>query len=284
MTVQPLRFLVSVDEHWRVTFSCPALELSGPSRVMRQLPDAEGGIFPLAPTAELAGPEDDRLECCVLYCCTQDAAVLTEGRQRIIDRNLDPALGTSRFGGYLFHTLIGAAAWKWIRDVASAKHTRCIELALSWANGDANLNRLNWEMMHDGRGFLAAGLPGVTVAITRLVAGTEGDRWEPKQVDFPPRILFVVGTTLNDPSIRRRPSSSACYGSCGIAAGGSAPACSRTPGPKTWSESSAASVPMSSTSSVTATGIGSAAAATSSSPPMSRTATGPGMPTSSTRP
>ena len=28
MGVQPLRFLVSVDQHWRVTISCPALALA----------------------------------------------------------------------------------------------------------------------------------------------------------------------------------------------------------------------------------------------------------------
>ncbi len=202
MGAQPLRFLVSVDQHWRVTISCPALALAGPSRVMRRLPDGRGGVFPLAPLAELPGPEADRPACCDLYCCTEDAAVLAEGRQRIIDRNLAPGIGTSKFGGYLFHALIGTAAWPWMREVARDNQARCIDLALSWANGDANLNRLNWEMMHDGQGFLAAGLPGVTVAITRLVAGTVGDRWEPRQCEFPPRILFVVGTTLNDPSIR----------------------------------------------------------------------------------
>ena len=41
-----------------------------------------------------------------------------------------------------------------MREVASANHAKCIELALSWANGEADLNRLNWEMMHDGKGFL----------------------------------------------------------------------------------------------------------------------------------
>ena len=202
MGVQPLRFLVSVDQQWPVTFSCPALGLTGPSRVMRKLPDGRGGIFPLAPVAELPGPEADRPACCDLYCCTEDPAVLTEGRQRIIDRDLAPGIGTSKFGGYLFHALIGTAAWQWVREVAKDNQARCIDLALSWANSDANLNRLNWEMMHDGQGFLAAGLPGITVAITRLVAGTTGDRWQPRQCEFPPRILFVVGTTLNDPSIR----------------------------------------------------------------------------------
>ena len=193
---------MSVDQHWRVTIGCPALALTGPSRVMRRLPDDRGGSFPLAPLAELPGPEADRPACCDLYCCSEDAAVLAEGRQRIIDRNLAPGIGTSNFGGYLFHALIGAAAWQWVREVARANNARCMELALSWANVDANLNRLNWEMMHDGHGFLAAGLPGMTVAITRLVAGTVGDRWEPRQCEFPPRILFVVGTTLNDPNIR----------------------------------------------------------------------------------
>jgi hypothetical protein len=137
-----------------------------------------------------------------MYCCTEDAAVLTEGRRRIIDRDPDLKTGTSPFGGYLFHALIGAAAWQWVRDIAAGQHALCIELALSWSNKDANLNRLNWELMHDGHGFLAAGQPGVTVAITRLVAGTAGERWKPRQVKFPPRILFVVGTTLNDRSIR----------------------------------------------------------------------------------
>ena len=64
MGMQPLRFLVSVDQQWQVTISCPALALPGPSRVMRRLPDGRGGNFPLAPAAELPGPEADRPECC----------------------------------------------------------------------------------------------------------------------------------------------------------------------------------------------------------------------------
>jgi len=203
VTLPPLRFLVSVDQQWQVTVSCPALGLTGPrpGRAMRRLPGTGRDAFPLAPVSELL-PAAEQPACCRLYCCTQDATVLTEGRRRIIDRNPDLGTGTSPFGGYLFHALIGAASWQWIRDVSAGQHARCIELALSWSNKDANLNRLNWELMHDGQGFLAAGQPGVTVAITRLVAGTKGDRWKPRQVEFPPRILFVVGTTLNDPSIR----------------------------------------------------------------------------------
>ena len=160
--MQPLRFLVSVDRQWQVKVSCPALGLDGPSRMMRGLPNANGGVFPLAPEAELPKqlPEAERHACCRLYCCTDDAAVLMEGRRRIIDRDPDPQYGTSPFGGYLFHALIGADTWRWVRRVAADNRAQCIELALSWSNRDANLNRLNWEMMHDGHGFLAAGLPG----------------------------------------------------------------------------------------------------------------------------
>src|SRR6266404_7965820 len=111
MTLQPLRFLVSVDRQWQVTVGCPALGLTGSGRAMRELPDGSGGIFPLAPVAELP-PEAERPACCRLYCCTEDSAVLTEGRRRIIDRNPDLKTGTSPFGGYLFHALIGAAAWQ----------------------------------------------------------------------------------------------------------------------------------------------------------------------------
>ena len=208
MTETTLRFVVSADSAWRVTVSCPELEQSRPSRAMRKLEDGHGGWFPLPPAAELPGqaPVDgDTPECpgCRrLYCGTEDAAKLTEGRRRITERSPDLATGTSPFGGYLFHALIGPPAWQWIREIAARQQARCIDLALSWDHKDANLNRLNWEMMHDGQGFLAAGQPGITVAITRLVAGTKGDKWEPRQVEFPPRILFVVGTTLNDPSIR----------------------------------------------------------------------------------
>jgi len=203
MTIQPLRFLVTVDREWRVTFCCPALGSDSPGRQMRRLPDADGGIFPLAPEAELPEPGAELPTCCGRYCRTTDPAVLTEGRQQIIDRNPDPEAGTSPFGGYLFHTLIGADAWEWVRKTADEQGARCVELALSWRDDDANLNRLNWELMHDGDSFLAAGLPGVTVAITRLVTGTTGARWEPREIEeFPPRILFVVGTMLNDPSIR----------------------------------------------------------------------------------
>ena len=204
MVDSPLRFVVSVDEDWRVTVSCPEQGLALPSRTMRKLEDGRGGAFPLAPTAELLeeAPGAPLPKCCRLYCRTENPEALTEGRERITQRRLDRQDGTSPFGGYLFHALIGAAAWQWIREIAAGQRARCIELALSWAHREANLNRLNWEMMHDGQGFLASGRPGVTVAITRLVAETTGDDWEPRQVEFPPRILFVVGTTLNDPSLR----------------------------------------------------------------------------------
>jgi hypothetical protein len=205
MAETPLRFVVSVDQAWQVLVSCPEQNQARPSRAMRRLDDGRRGFFPLPPVAELSeqAPGAELPACCRLYCRAEDPAVLTEGRRRITERSPDPQIGTSPFGGYLFHALIGAAAWQWIREIADRQHARCIELALCWDDGDANLNRLNWEMMHDGQDFLATGLPGITIAITRLVARTTGVKWEPRKVEeFPPRILFVIGTTLNDPSLR----------------------------------------------------------------------------------
>ena len=82
--------------------------------------------------AELAeqAPGAELPACCRLYCRADDPAVLTEGRRRITERSPDPRIGTSPFGGYLFHALIGPAAWQWIREIADRQHARCIELAL----------------------------------------------------------------------------------------------------------------------------------------------------------
>jgi CHAT domain len=201
-----LRFVVSVtadskDGPWTVVIHGPGAAGDRPPRVMRNLPDGEGGYFPLPPSEEMPALEEQH-PACKAYCLGLDAAGLKAGRQRIVNRSLDPKQGTSPFGGYLFRTLIGSEAWEWIKATAREEQARCIELALTWDRGQANLNRLNWEMMHDGQAFLVAGLPGLAVAITRRVAATKGERWTPRTFGFPPKVLFVVGTTLSDKTIR----------------------------------------------------------------------------------
>src|SRR5262249_13875014 len=71
--------------------------------------------------------------------------------------------------------------------------------ALSWGYNENNLHRLNWEMMHGRKEFLA-GMLHPEVAITRIVSGTDGVK--ARQISLPPRVLFVIGTSLTDPKIR----------------------------------------------------------------------------------
>jgi CHAT domain len=198
--MQELRFVVSVDAQWQVVIDCPQLTTGQPARAMQKLDDGEGGCFPLPPAAEAAAVAQQDLPC-KDFCLNTAAPALRKARDQIIDRDVE--CGQVRaFGGYLFLALIGAQRWDWIRQTAAGAGARCIELALTWDDHDGNLNRLNWEMMHDGQAFLAGGLPGVAVAITRRVLGTRGEQWQPRSFDFPPKILFVVGSALNDPSIR----------------------------------------------------------------------------------
>lgn len=214
MTMQELRFVVSVDAHWQVVIGCPQLDTGQgcpqldtgqpdtgqPARAMRKLDDGEGGYFPLPTASEMAAIEQQDVACKNL-CLDTDAGGLKKARGRITDRDVESGQ-VRTFGEYLFRALIGAERWDWIRRTATAQHAKCIELALTWDGDDGNLNRLNWEMMHDGQGFLVAGLPGIAVAITRRVLGTRGGQWQPRPFDFPPKILFVVGSALNDPGIR----------------------------------------------------------------------------------
>ena len=104
-----------------------------------------------------------------------------------------------QFGYYLFDTLIGDTAWRVIQQAAEETNAESIELALCLPASEKDLYRLNWEMMHSGDAFLAAGSGKASVSITRLIAVTTQ---LPRQVPLPPRILFVIGTSLTDPQIR----------------------------------------------------------------------------------
>jgi len=107
-----------------------------------------------------------------------------------------------RYGRYLFTTLLGEALWAKIAQKATTQNATFIELALSWAkdeNGqERDLHRQPWEMMHNGTEFLARVFPHL-VTVTRLVAG---NALEPRQLGLPPRVLFVIGSKIDDPQIR----------------------------------------------------------------------------------
>lgn len=197
-----IRFVVEVDETALVTVTCAETGAKGEPRQMRRLPDPTGGYFPLPPPGEACGMATSASPMCGGLCLTQNADRLHDERARVEQRQVDGVLGAQRLGAYLFHALIGLKTWDWMLRLAAERGARCLELALSWPRGDGSLSRFNWEMMHSGQGFLAAGRPGLAVVITRLVPRTEGAAWRPVSADAPPRVLFVVGSALNDPSIR----------------------------------------------------------------------------------
>ena len=112
--------------------------------------------------------------------------------------------GVQKFGLYLFHLLLGEAAWKAINTTAGAQP---IELALFLPTEDRVLNRLPWEIMHTGQledkklyqGFLAA---EPDVAITRRVETQAESQQSSLGLPSPLKVLFVVGSSLTDENIR----------------------------------------------------------------------------------
>lgn len=121
-------------------------------------------------------------------CITKDPQVIRAVYEKYLQRQGKDVV---KFGRYLFATLLGDASWKAINDAAEKEP---IQLSLSWK--DENLiNRLPWEMMHNGQRFLAE---EPKVAITRRVAGTTQTLQDMTTV----RVLFVIGSALNEDVIK----------------------------------------------------------------------------------
>jgi hypothetical protein len=98
-------------------------------------------------------------------------------------------------GRYLFACLIGDEFWAEMQARADGSP---MELALKWARSEWELGSLPWEMMHGPQAFLAAD-PQRDVAITRLVADAPVVT---PAFDVPIKVLFVVGASIDDASIR----------------------------------------------------------------------------------
>ena len=162
-------------------------------RDMVQKADGAGGFLPFPSPATLAEDPPAATSQLPEYVLKLYNDIVARNAERITD-----------YGRYLFDNLLGKVIWGEIVEEAKSQHERIIELALSWALTDANLSRLHWEMMFDGVNFLAAGhlLDGkriIDVAITRVVRKTAA---VPGPLSAFPRVLFVIGTSLSDPTIR----------------------------------------------------------------------------------
>lgn len=114
---------------------------------------------------------------------------------------------TDRFGRYLFDCLIGPELWSAI--VSRIPSGKPFELSIGWDARDAALSRLPWELMRTTTGFLGAH-PTLSIAITRRASAHDDDREpDPGPLDIAPtalvarpRALFVIGASLDDPSIQ----------------------------------------------------------------------------------
>lgn len=163
---------------------------------MRRIPDEAGGFLPFPGSEELASREVSGTD-----LCTQPPANVLKVFNTIVARNAERIMD---YGRYLFDNLIGKVIWEEMVEQAKLAKASLVELALSWPRKDGNLSRLHWEMMADSANFLAAGhlLEGksiLDVAITRVVPDTTSVAATMSPL---PRVLFVIGTSLSDRTIR----------------------------------------------------------------------------------
>lgn len=200
------RFVIDVKyveqkDAWEVVAYCAdnGRELLSAPHIMRRLshPNKAALVFPVPPEKEVQDM-DNTLPHCSL-CAATNVETIQAVYNRIADRRLEDR-DALIFGRYLFSTLLGDTLWdRMIKEVG----TESIELALRWPAEEWALSRLPWEMMsNDAKTFLAAD-PHRLIAMTRIVATPEqAQSLKPLQLHLPLKVLFVVGTALNDERIR----------------------------------------------------------------------------------
>jgi hypothetical protein len=192
------RVRLAVDTDWRVTITLPDASTL-PLRTLRRekVPGGVSRDVPAAlpwPPAATATP-------------ATEVQLMADRFRRVAQRSPVSHEAKNDFdvvevGRHLFETLLGDAVWSSI--LAATAGASMIELALEWSKDERELHRLNWEMMHGPGGFLGAGFNGangqpVRVAISRVVTEASAFTRLPSEL---PRILFVVGCSLNDQRIR----------------------------------------------------------------------------------
>jgi hypothetical protein len=209
-----MRIIFDIDADWHATIKCVETDLVWSRKLRKHLVGAHG-YFPLPPeeVATAAAGDAGAQGKTPYELWADDPNGLWQVYDNITRRT--PHAGDSArpsdiqmFGTYLFDVLIGVELWDKI--LLAAKNDDLIELALSWhkhaERHESYLNRLPWEMMRRPARFLIEGVPKAeadvpkTVAVTRRVAGTE--RLSGLEIGPPPRVLFVVGTSLTEQQIR----------------------------------------------------------------------------------
>ena len=192
-----MQFRVDVnraDTSWQVEITNVAtgtLLLDGQGKPFKRTLESVGektSAFPQPPRAEAQNIPDNADNPHHELCTTSDASLIKAVYDKYVRREGEDVV---KFGRYLFATLLGDAVWEAINKAAG---NQAIELALTWKD-DYLINRLPWEMMHNHQRFLAQ---EPEVAITRRIAGTTQTLAELSS----PRVLFVVGSALNQDVIK----------------------------------------------------------------------------------
>lgn len=143
-----------------------------------------------------ATPESDPT-CTVEGCLRLDPGGFEAALAALRARQGD---GGACVGHYLFTVLLGSD-WVRVSELAVRLGATTVELALTWAGHGAwaRLSDLPWELMHDGRRFLATSGGEVGLAVTRVVAGSTS---EMPELPVPAKVLFVVSAAVTDAEIR----------------------------------------------------------------------------------
>jgi len=185
ITRMRLRVKQKGDDAWVVTFEdADGGELGIAPREMRRIDD-----LPLPPADDLPENGTPHTE-----LCTPDGlAKIREFRKLISKRDIRDNI-VELYGRYLYACLLGS---RWQGICASAPDERMLDIALCIEDDADPLHRLHWEMMHGPDRFLGSGKPR-RVSISRSV---DSDA-EATTTASPPRILFIIGTNLNDRGLR----------------------------------------------------------------------------------
>jgi hypothetical protein len=211
--MQPaVRLDIVIDADWAETITCSTdanvkedgtvdLKWEVRRRFKRYVVNVAGDprAFPGPPDEELAAIEGPHKA----WCEGRDLAALADTETAIGNRL--PSDKRETFGRYLYAVLLGDAVWKRVLEMAVAAGVGLIELAIRSSGSDPRLQEFNWELLHGPQRFLAAGAQSAgmphspAIAITRKVTSAAE---LPEPMKFPPRLLFVVGTSLTDKDVK----------------------------------------------------------------------------------
>ncbi len=171
---------------WTIEYSLNNNSTLLSSRTLGRIGEVGRG-FPLPPQAEL-----------VLWQKAGHENLQVSTLERLFENVLhtDPKANDIRaIGNYLTAVLFGHY-WSQICNLTPANES--IEIQLYFSPGDAELQRLPWEMMYDNQAPFAIGT-GRDVAIARVVnRGQENQEQQTINLNMPLKVLFVIGSKLDN--------------------------------------------------------------------------------------